>query len=122
MVKNSNTGCSCCGSLAERMKEANGGSYRQYDQILSELIVLERQRKMELFAGDCPLEDTEKVLNSEKHYTVCHYMRCCSCGALYFVGACVRGRPVFRRVERLSEENLNVRLWGRCGRWFSSVT
>ena len=43
MVKNSNTGCSCCGSLAERMKEANGGSYRQYDQILSELIVLERQ-------------------------------------------------------------------------------
>lgn len=40
---------------------------------------------MELFASDCPLEDTDAVLDAEQHYTVCHYVRCRRCGALYFL-------------------------------------
>lgn len=27
---------------------------------------------MELFAGDCPLEDVGTVLDAKQHYTVCH--------------------------------------------------
>jgi hypothetical protein len=110
--------CPSCGQLAVQMKEASGGSYRQYDQILRKLTELERQGEMELLAGDCPLEDTDAVLEAEQHYTVCHYMRCRSCGALYFVGACIRGAPVFRQVEDMGKENLDTRLWGRCGTYY----
>ena len=113
-MEKKNFGCPSCGPLAAQMKEASGGSYRQYDQILRELMELERRGDMELFAGDCPLEDTDTVLDAEQHYTVCHYMRCRNCGALYFVGACIRGTPVFRQVADIRKEDLGTRLWGRC--------
>ena len=73
--------CPSCGQLAARMKEDSSISYRQYDQLLQKLMELERQGDMELYAGDCPLEDTGAVLDAEQHYTVCHYMRCRRCGA-----------------------------------------
>ena len=101
--------CPICGPLAAQMGKA-GDPHRQYDRILRELMELERQGRMELFAGDCPLEDTGAVLDAEQHYTVCHYVRCRRCGALYFVGACIRGRPVFRQVDDIKKENLNTRL------------
>ena len=89
--------CPSCGQLAAQMKEDSSISHRQYDQLLQKLMELERQGDMELYAGDCPLEDTGAVLDAEQHYTVCHYMRCRGCGALYFVGACIRGAPVCRQ-------------------------
>ena len=85
--------CPSCGQLAAQMKEDGSISHRQYDQLLQKLMELERQCDIELYAGDCPLEDTGAVLDAEQHYTICHYMRCRSCGALYFVGACIRGTP-----------------------------
>ena len=119
LMEKENITCPFCGSLAAQIKRSPNGSYRQYDQILCKLMELERQGCMELFAGDCPLEDTDAVLNAEQHYTVCHYLRCRRCGALYFVGACIRGTPVFRQVEDIGKENLGTRLWGRCGTYFS---
>lgn len=113
--------CSSCDPLAAQMKEASGGSYRQYDQILQKLMELEQQGKMELFAGDCTLGDTDAALEAEQHYTVCQYMRCRSCGAIYFIGACIRGAPVYRKVENLQKENLDTMLWGRYGTYFSKV-
>ena len=59
-----------------------------------------------------------QMKEAEQHYTVCHYMRCRSCGALYFVGACIRGAPVFRQVADIRKENLDTRLWGRCGTYY----
>ena len=110
--------CPSCGQLAAQMKEDSSISHRQYDQLLQKLMELERQGDMELFAGDCPLEDTGAVLDAEQHYTACHYMQCRSCGALYFVGACIRGAPVFRQVADIRKENLDTRLWGRCGTYY----
>ena len=109
--------CPCCGPLAARMEEA-GAPLRPYGRLLRELMEAERQGRMELFAGDCPLRDAGAVLDAEEHYTVCHYMRCRRCGALYFAGACVWGEPVFRRVEDLRKEALTTRLWGRCGTFY----
>lgn len=113
--------CPSCALLAAQMKKASGRSYRQYDQILQKLMELEQQGKMELFAGDCTLGDTDAALEAEQHYTVCQYMRCRSCGAIYFIGACIRGAPVYRKVENLQKENLETRLWGRYGTYFSKV-
>ena len=107
-----------CGRVGGHMKEASSISHRQYDQLLQKLMELERQGDMELYAGDCPLEDTSAGLDAEQHYTVCPYMQYCSCGALYFVGACIRGAPVFRQVEDIRNENLDTRLWGRCGTYY----
>jgi hypothetical protein len=118
-MESKNLICPSCGLLAAQMKEASGGSYRQYDQILLKLMELEQQGVMELFVGDCPLEDIDAVLGAEQHYTVCHYMRCRRCGAFYFVGACIRGAPVFRQVEDVKKENLDTRLWSRCGTYYS---
>lgn len=117
-MKKDNPVCPVCGQLAAQMKKISGGSYRQYDQLLRKLMELERQGDMELYAGDCPLEDTDAVLDAEQHYTVCHYMRCRSCGNLYFVGACIRGKPIFRQVADIRKENLDTRLWGRCGVYY----
>ena len=117
-MKNKNLICPSCGQLAAQMKEASGGSYHQYDQLLQKLMELERQGNVELFAGDCPLEDTNAVLEAEQHYTVCHYMRCRGCGALYFVGACIRGAPVCRQVADIRKKDLDTRLWGRCGTYY----
>lgn len=119
MEKELNKNCLSCGLLMTQMKETSSDSYRQYNLILQILIELERKGEMDLFAGDCPLEDTDAVLNAEQHYTVCHYLRCRRCGALYFLGACIRGTPVFRQVEDIGKENLSTRLWGRCGTYFS---
>ena len=118
MEKELNKNCLSCGLLLTQMKKTNSDSYRQYNLILQILIELERKGEMDLFAGDCPLEDTGAVLDAEQHYTVCHYMRCRSCGALYFVGACIRGVPVFRQVADIKKENLDTRLWGRCGTYY----
>ena len=73
-MKNKNLICPSCGQLAAQMKEDSSISHRQYDQLLQKLIELERQGDMELYAGDCPLEDTGAVLDAEQHYTVCHYI------------------------------------------------
>ena len=56
-MEKENLSCLTCGALATQMKEASGGSYRQYGQIIRKLMELERQGDMELVAGDCPLEE-----------------------------------------------------------------
>ena len=116
-----NKSCFSCGLLLTQIKETRSDSYRQYNRILQTLMELERKGLLELFAGDCPLEDTDTILGAEQHYTVCQYMRCRSCGAIYFIGACIRGAPVYRKVENLQKENLNTKLWGRYGTYFSKV-
>ena len=117
-MEKENLVCPSCGQLAAQMKEDGSISHRQYDQLLQKLMELERQGDMELFAGDCPLEDTGAVLDAEQHYTACHYMQCRGSGALYFVGACIRGAPVFRQVADIRKEKLDTRLWGRCGTYY----
>lgn len=117
-MEKENLVCPSCGQLAAQMKEDSSISYRQYDNLLQKLIELERQGDIELYAGDCPLEDTGAALDAERHYTVCHYMQCRICGALYFVGACIRGTPVFRQVADIRKEKLDTRLWGRCGTYY----
>lgn len=117
-MERNNNQC-CCYSILEQMKESGGNSYFKYNLILRELINLERQGVIELFAGDCLLENADTVLGAEQHYTVCQYIRCRSCGTIYFIGACIRGAPVYYKVENLQAENIDTKLWGRFGTYFS---
>ena len=118
-MKKENITCPFCGSLASQIKGALNASYRQYDHILCKLMELEQQGCMELFAGDCPLEDTDAVLNAEQHYTVCHYLRCPQMRRSLFFGCLHPGYTGISAGGRHRKENLSTRLWGRCGTYFS---
>ncbi|WP_394267041.1 hypothetical protein [Anaerotignum sp.] len=119
MKRNNNQYCSFCASISEHIRESDSNCYHKYSLILQELIHLERQGMVELLAGDCPLIETDEVLGAERHYTVCHYAKCRRCGTIYFIGACIRGTPVYYKVENLQAENLDTKLWGRFGTYFS---
>lgn len=113
------TRCTFCGLLEDLIKDKGGNPFCHYDLILQRMRELKQQGVIGLLAGDCPLEEAEATLNTDQHYTVCHYLCCRSCGTIYFIGACVRGKPVYRKVEKLQKENLQIRLWGRWGTYFS---
>lgn len=113
--------CPSCSGLHRLMTGRHRDPGETYDQVMAMAKELISQGKLELFAGDCPLEDADRVINAEQHFTVCHYLRCRTCGNLYYVGACIRGKPVFRRVTDLEAERVGFRLWGRCGTYFENM-
>lgn len=112
--------CPACSLFYRLLTSKTREPWKKYDQVMATARDLVTQGTLELFAGDCPLEDADGVLASEQHLTVCHYLRCKSCGNLYYVGACIRGKPVFRRVTDQDTERTAFRLWGRCGTFFEN--
>lgn len=112
--------CPACSSLHKLLTANARDSWKKYDQVMATSRDLVIQGTLELFAGDCPLEDADDALASEQHLTVCHYLRCKSCGNLYYVGGCIRGKPVFRRVTDQDSERIAFRLWGRYGSFFEN--
>lgn len=78
--------CPACSSLHKLLTANARDSWKKYDQVMATSRDLVIQGTLELFAGDCPLEDVDDALASEQHLTVCHYLRCKSCGNLYYVG------------------------------------
>ena len=47
-MEQANFSCPVCGPLSAQMEQASGGSCRQYDQILRQLMELERQGGMDI--------------------------------------------------------------------------
>lgn len=47
-LEQANFSCPVCGPLSAQMEQASGGSCRQYDQILRQLMELERQGGMDI--------------------------------------------------------------------------
>lgn len=72
-MERNNNQCFCY-SISEQIKESSGNCYLKYNLIFHELMNLERQGVIELFAGDCLLENIDTVLGAEQHYTVCQYI------------------------------------------------
>lgn len=70
-------------------------------------------------ACDCHLDEAIAVLHSDKHYTVCHDLQCTHCNQLFFIGACIRGEPVFKLVNDIAEINTHSR-WGKLGVLFEN--
>ena len=112
--------CPACSQFHRLLTAKAREPWKKYDQVMATAKDLVSQGTVELFAGDCPLEDVDDVLASEQHLTVCQYLRCRSCGNLYYVGACIRGKPVFRRVTGQETERIAFRLWGRYGTFFEN--
>lgn len=79
---------------------------------------MEDNKVIELYAGDCKLSETINVLYEEKHYTVCHYFKCNECEQMFFIGACIRGTPIYKQINNIMEEKVEKLLWGKEGTKF----
>lgn len=110
--------CELCAGIRAAFENAQKDAHRQYRPTLEMLGKLEQQGCAELVAGDCPVNQAGAELNSEQHYTVCHYFRCTACGRYYFIGACIRGVPVYKVLDSLQDEKPENLLWGRYGTLF----
>lgn len=111
--------CECCDIIKVLFKEANTNPHIYYQSIINFLEAMEKSEKAELFAGDTLLKDAVNILYEEKHYTVCHYVRCKKCGLIYFVGACIRGKPIFKEVKDIEKENIDNLIWGCIGFYYN---
>jgi len=76
---------------------------------------LVKQERLEFFAGDCPLDEVEDHLSEEIHYTIKHYFRCKGCKKYFFIGACIRGKPIYKTMVYVNDLNFENILWGHYG-------
>jgi hypothetical protein len=107
--------CGNCGIIAALFDAAGQEPHQNYVPVLRFLEAMERKGRVELYAGDCSLSETLDMLDDEKHFTLCQYLRCTQCGQFFFLGACVRGKPKFKIIEDIALENPNNLLWGQVG-------
>lgn len=111
--------CKYCNIIKTIFKEAKTNPHIYYSPIIYFLSAMEKSEKIELFAGDCLLKDANEVLLEEKHYTVCHYIKCKSCSLVFFIGACIRGKPLFKVIKNIEKENIKNRIWGNVGIYYN---
>lgn len=111
--------CETCSFVETVFKAAKSNPHWNYSPVLALLGKMEEQGRIVLAAGDCPIDETASVLNSEMHYTVVHYFQCNECGKYFFIGACIRGTPIFDSLEYLEPEKINRQVWGKLGTFFS---
>jgi hypothetical protein len=112
--------CKTCNFIQEVFEAAKKDAHYTYGPVIMLLKEMELQKRIELFASDCPIDEISHHLNEEIHFAVRHYFKCTSherhCGERYFfIGACVRGTPTFKILDSLADENLANVLWGKTG-------
>ena len=107
--------CKNCSILKAAFQSAPD-HHMNYSPVLEMVKVMEKHGRVQLYAGDCLLSEIDTVLEEEKHYTVKHYIRCTECGQIYFLGACIRGRPAYKVVTDMGEEqDMLSAFWGKRG-------
>jgi|BioPla2DNA2_1021312.scaffolds.fasta_scaffold32279_4 hypothetical protein len=107
--------CEQCYELRKLFEAGDSNSHYNYIPTLSFINEMVKQGRLELYAGDCPIEDVEKHLSEEIHYTIRHYFRCKSCNDYFFIGACIRGTPIYKIMKNVDSENFENLLWGKYG-------
>lgn len=112
--------CSECRPLAVLLEKASAeAAYHVYFDVVRYLSEMEKQGIIELYAGDCPLKEAKDLVESEKLYTVYHYVRCIKCHAIYKLGVCIRSsRLAVGKFSDIKEDNAEHRLNGRYGTFF----
>lgn len=103
-----------CNNCEDIFKGYNGPSINEYD-VFKRLRALTLQGDIELLAGSCPLSDFERHMDKEDLYIIEYYFKC-QCGLIYYVGFCVRGKPVARILIELPDHVKN-NTSGRYGRF-----
>ncbi|MDD3923644.1 MAG: hypothetical protein PHP11_00885 [Erysipelotrichaceae bacterium] len=112
--------CDKCNSLKELYSNVINQPYQNYLPTIRHIERMVNLGQIELYAGDCLLEEVDCILYEEKHYTICHYLKCKGCNQFFFIGACIRGTPIYKTLDTLKEEKISNVLWGKCGTLFDN--
>ena len=112
--------CEQCYVLDQLLEAGKSNTHQNYFPTLMFLNELVKEGNLELYAGDCPIDEVRMHIKSAKHYTIVHYFRCKNCDRIFFVGSCIKGKPTFRTIENISSVNLKNGLWGRCGTYYEN--
>lgn len=107
--------CNNCEILLNVINVAPKNAHINYAPTIELIKELVKQKRLYLYHGDCELNEIYDVLNSELHYTVCHYLKCSKCNKTYFVGACIRGTPAFNSYDKISDTEIRKLIWGSSG-------
>jgi len=99
-------------------ENANLDANDKYAHVIMLLKAAEEQNEIQLIAGDCPIDEVFAHMEQEEHYTISHYFQCKFCSKYFFIGACIRGYPIYKILDALENERIESMLWGRCGLWF----
>lgn len=111
--------CKTCNFIDVIFNSAKFDAHSNYYPILKLLEQIEKQKRIELIAGDCFIEEVPEVLFREEHYTVCHYFKCSNCDTYIFIGACIRGTPIFKLLNKIDSDFPKL-LWGTVGSYFEN--
>ncbi|MBO9561525.1 MAG: hypothetical protein J7621_02080 [Niastella sp.] len=111
--------CKTCDFISAVFVAAKEDPHMNYSPVAGMLEEMEKQERIELFAGDCLLDEIDAELEDEKHWTVCHYFRCVNCRQFIFTGLYIRGVPIFKTMDSLLDVDLEKMLWGRVGAYFN---
>lgn len=110
--------CKNCRIIEETFQAAGSNPHMNYVPVYRMLEAMLGQNRIEIYAGDCPFEEALEVLNSDRHYTVSFYLECSRCHDVYFFGACIRGTPIYKKIENINREPVERLIWGKEGRYF----
>jgi hypothetical protein len=112
MLEFSKKGCEKCKSMQELVAD---------DKIdLNKIQELVDDNVIELYAGNCYPKELSNHMNEGKHYTMNTYYHCTECDSYYYLGFCLYGRPIIKKVNHGDAENSALRLeWGFVGTYFS---
>ena len=98
-------------------KSDNINQHRNFTPTFFLLKHFEKWGDIELYAGDCTTKEFDETEDKETHYTWCFYFKCKTCGKYFFIGACIRGTPIYKIYDKLTSEDLRI-LWGKSGTYF----
>ena len=88
--------CSTC----KKIKEI---SSKTILSLIPDLIQLYDEGYLALYAGSGYVDRIMEDIKSEKYFTYDYYFRCKECDEIYYLGICIRGTPIFRKVKEPSE-------------------
>ena len=57
-------------------------------------------------------------MEKEEHYIICTYLKCLKFKNYYFFGICIRGEPVYKKIENINREKIDSLIWGKYGSYF----
>lgn len=110
--------CNNCDIVKRSFEGANSNPRLNLEPMHSLLSTLVERKRLEIYAGDCHIKDMLDILEEDKQFTVCFYLRCPECGKIYFFGACVRGTPIYKYIKDITKEKIDNMIWGKEGIYF----
>lgn len=110
--------CDNCFILEQIIKYSDSNPHKNYMPTIKFIEEMISQDRIELYAGDCEVKDIKDVLYEEKSYTICHFFKCKSCDGFYFVGACIRGTPIYKKIKNIEKEKIENMVHGTIGTYY----